>query len=225
MKTILIPGFGGSNRLYTQYNNAFSDFHVLETNIADTMSEYFSMLDSLIIEKSNIIGLSWGGIIALQYAQNKSEKINKLLIIGAGRKLHTPKELQLLMNLPGILYYLAIIGFVMLFPLFFVFDRNGYRQKYGGLGILSRLGWRKTKYQFNQYVKTTRFEGKISHPTLLLNLETDFLIQREEIEDLQSDYTKVKFIPPPDKDHIHFTHELDELIIREACEFFKEELL
>lgn len=176
------------------------------------------------VKEAYLIGLSWGAILALLTAEQCPEQIKGMVLVGAGRRIKTPRSLNFLMSLPFPGFVIGVFLFLLIFPMWAILDRKGYRQKYGGVGVLFRLGWKKTHKIYNRSLLRTAFEGKVQHPTLFFNLVTDFLVDAEEINDLATTSScphkcQVRFIDPPDPSHIHFTHELDPLLIEQVREF------
>lgn len=99
MKTILIHGLGQTSKSYNNVLNYLNNkdnyitfdlfnlkndinFNNIYNNFSNKMEKY---------NKINLCGLSLGGIIALKYAINNPQKINKLILIATPYK--TPKLL------------------------------------------------------------------------------------------------------------------------------------
>ncbi|MHA2252518.1 MAG: alpha/beta hydrolase [Candidatus Kariarchaeaceae archaeon] len=224
---VLIPGFGGSDRPYNLYRENFPNSEILNFKDAITLDDHLTIIEGILNEKSSkvvLIGVSWGSILALYAAELFPTKVDALILVGSGRKLKMPKSLEGIMKFPFYGFTLLVYMFIASYPFYRIFDRRGYKQKYGGLGILQRLGWKHTHKVFNKTLLNTRFAGKLHHDTLFLNLTSDFLVDVNEIQNLidsRDDEIDVqsKLFDLTDQHHIHFTHELDYLIIDKALKF------
>ncbi|MHA2100070.1 MAG: alpha/beta hydrolase, partial [Candidatus Kariarchaeaceae archaeon] len=175
-------------------------------------------------KKVVLFGISWGAILALYVSELYPENVEALVLGGAGRQLKMPKSLSRIMKFPFYGFAFLVSMFFASYPFYRIFDKRGYKQKYGGLGILKRLGWKHTHRVFNKTLLNTRFEGKLRHDTIFLNLTSDNLVDLNEIESLiesseGKNITLSKLYDSTHQHHIHFTHELDHLLIHEALIF------
>lgn len=226
-RIILIPGFGGSSRSYENYQHHFTQFEVVDFSTALTLEDHLQLIKKKMDEQNEkvvLIGVSWGGILALFAADRFGDQIDALVLGGAGRKLNMPKSLEGIMKFPFYGFAFLVGMFIASYPIYRIFDRRGYKQKYGGLGVLKRLGWKMTHKVFNETLLKTRFSGKLVHDTLFLNLTSDNLVDLQEIDSLiqsneGSNLVESKVFDLTNQHHIHFTHELDNLLISQAFKF------
>lgn len=221
MRVLLIPGFGASQRDFQNYKEVFDNFEVVDLQRCITLDDHLSRIDAQVVSKKgsvNIIGVSWGGILAMIYAERFPKSVDRLVITGTDRKLRLPQSLTMIMKFPFPIFCLMVFLYILVFPVVRIIDPKEYRQKYGGIGILRRNGWKNTHQAYRKSLLVTEFRGTLFCPTLLLNLSSDFLISKEIIDDLKSTGQKVivKYVAPLEESQIHMSHELDSLIIREA---------
>ena len=103
MKNILIHGLGQNDKSWNIVKEELEKFNIeVETpNLFDitktNLLNYDNMYQELVNylngfdEKVNLVGLSLGGILAIDYANNFKDKVNSLILIGTPYKI--PKAL------------------------------------------------------------------------------------------------------------------------------------
>ena len=101
MKCIMLHGLGQSSESWSDtikvFNDDLSDWLSGKVPCYDTLYRVLETYCEQFEEPLNICGLSLGGILAMQYAIEHSEKVNSLVLIGTQYEM--PKYLLKIQNL------------------------------------------------------------------------------------------------------------------------------
>src|SRR5688500_14403093 len=115
---ILIPGFAsGAWTWYRQTEDLSKDFRVVtfdprgigksgakgkndlqELSMKTFVEDIAGLLDSLKIEKANVLGISFGGFVAQEFALQFPERLDKLILActSAGGRHHVKPDIEIL---------------------------------------------------------------------------------------------------------------------------------
>lgn len=108
---MLIHGFGASTKYqwYEQVKTLSKDYRVIAPNlfhfgnsrpgtakfeIKHQMELVHNLVEHLGIERMNLFGVSYGGLVSMEYAQNFESKLNKLIVFDAPVKYMYEKDID-----------------------------------------------------------------------------------------------------------------------------------
>jgi len=223
---VLVPGLAGGFDLLGPLTQKLSrDFRVIsyqlrgEDNcfalrqpfgVADLVKDLAEFLDGMCLESPILVGLSFGGMIALEFAARSPFRLSHLVLQGAGARL----ERGLLPTVAGTVlnrYPLPSDSpFVnQFFNLFF----GSAQRKDDRFRFVTSQCW-----QTDQSVMAHRFRlvedfdveprlGRIRVPTLILAGERDVMVSPRSLEDLKAGIAHGRLQPLPGCGHLAFvTH-------------------
>lgn len=239
---ILVPGLaGGFDLLGPLARHLSSRFRVISYQLRgegdcfalsrpfglnDLVKDLSEFLDCMRLESPVIFGLSFGGMIALEYAARHPMRLSHLILQGTGAKLERgllPMVAGTVLNrfpLP------ADNPFVnQFFNLFF----GGPQRKDDRFEFVTRQCW-----QTDQSVMAHRFrivegfdmEARLSRirvPSLILAGERDVMVSAKSVEELKMGIPKARVQTLPRCGHLAFvTH--PELVAKRAAEFLEADM-
>ncbi len=131
---VLSSGLGGAAHYWTpQFPALEQDFRVIaydqtgtgrspatlspNYSIADMAAELGTLLDSLRIHKTHVIGHALGGLIGLQLAVDRPERVDRLVLVNAWAKTH-PHTLRCFAIRKSLLLNTGVEAYVQAQPLF-----------------------------------------------------------------------------------------------------------
>jgi pimeloyl-ACP methyl ester carboxylesterase len=237
---VLVPGLAGGIDLVSPLVNYLArDFRVItyqlrgeddsfalrrQFDLRDLVSDLAEFVDWLCLESPTILGVSFGGVLALEYATRFPHRLDHLVIQGAGARF----ERNLLQAVAGTVlnrYPLPCDNpFInQFFNLLF-----GGRQKRNALfHFVTRQCW-----QTDQSVMAHRMRlvesfdvgsrlHRIRVPSLILAGEKDVLVSPRSLEALCDGIDDSQYLPLPNCGHLAFvTH--PELVAQKVREFLVE---
>ncbi|MSQ94938.1 MAG: alpha/beta hydrolase [Gemmataceae bacterium] len=236
---VLIPGLAGglellgplarslalTNHVFTYQlrgeNDCFSLRHPF--GLDDLVEDLAELLDSLCLEKPTIMGLSFGGIIALKFAIRYPYRLGRLIVQGAGARYERGLIQQIASTVLSRFPLPADSPFVnQFFNLLF-----GGRQKQDGLfDFVTRQIW-----QTDQSVMAHRFrlveeldiEDHLRHikaSTLVLSGERDVLVSQTSLTPLVHQIPDVRSVRLPNCGHLAFVTK-PEAIVKSVEQFLE----
>jgi pimeloyl-ACP methyl ester carboxylesterase len=220
---VLIPGLAGGfgllgplvsplsadRRVISYQLRAESDCFVLRHpfDLDDLVEDLAELLDALKLERPVIMGLSFGGIIALKYAIKYPQRLDKLIVQGVGARYERGLIQQIATTVLSRFPLPADSPFVnQFFNLLF-----GGRQKRDSLfEFVTQQIW-----QTDQSVMAHRFRlveelnlenqlGRIQTPTLVLTGARDVLVSQESLQTLCDEIPHVCSVRLPECGHLAF---------------------
>lgn len=234
---VMIPGLAGGygllgplvsplsfdHRVVSYQLRAESDCFVLRHpfDLNDLVEDLAELLDALNLERPIIMGLSFGGIIALKYAIKYPHRLDKLIVQGVGARYE-----------PGLLQQIATTV-LSRFPLpadspfvnqFFNLLFGGKQKRDSLFDFVTQQIW-----QTDQSVMAHRFRlveeldlenqlGRIQAPTLVLTGARDVLVSQRSLQPLCDEIPNVRSVRLPDCGHLAFVTR-PELIAKCVAEF------
>lgn len=236
---VLIPGLAGGFELLgplarslAQTNHVFSyqlrgesDCFVLRHpfDLDDLVEDLAELLDSLCLEKPTLMGLSFGGIIALKFAIRYPYRVGRLIVQGVGARYERGLIQQIASTVLSRFPLPADSPFVnQFFNLLF-----GGRQKQDSLfEFVTRQIW-----QTDQSVMAHRFrlveeldiEDQLRHiraSTLVLSGERDVLVSQQSLAPLCQHIPDVRHVRLPNCGHLAFVTKPD-AIVRSVEQFLE----
>ena len=232
---VLIPGLAGGCQLlgplarslavdhhvYSYQLRAENDCFVLRHpfDLDDLVEDLAEMLDHLKLESPTIMGLSFGGIIALKFAMRYPYRLNRLIIQGASARYEQGLIQQIASTVLARFPLPADSPFVnQFFNLLF-----GGKQKRDSLfDFVTQQIWRT-----DQSVMAHRFrlvEGldiedqldRIKAPTLVLSGDRDVFISPRSLQPLRERIPDVQFERLPSCGHLAFVTKPDAIVSKVA---------
>ena len=234
---ILIPGLAGgfgllgplarslalTNHVYSYQLRGENDCFVLRHpfDLDDLVEDLAELIDSLKLEKPTIMGLSFGGIIALKFAIRYPYRLDRLIVQGVGARYERGLIQQIASTVLSRFPLPSDSPFVnQFFNLLF-----GGKQKRDSLfEFVTRQIW-----QTDQSVMAHRFhlvEGlnledqlsAIKTPTLVLAGDRDMLVSPTSLQTLCDGISDVRFQRLPACGHLAFVSK-PELLVDQVHEF------
>jgi 3-oxoadipate enol-lactonase len=99
---VFLHGIGSCAEAWQPQVEAFgSSREVLTPAVAPALDSAFADLVALGLERADICGLSWGSLVALQYATQRPESISRLVLVAGFAAL--PLHLRVFQELMGVL--------------------------------------------------------------------------------------------------------------------------
>jgi pimeloyl-ACP methyl ester carboxylesterase len=237
---VLVPGLAGGLDLLGPLVRALADeYQVISYQLrgeddcfalrrrfglADLVDDLGELLDWLGLERPPVLGVSFGGVLALELAARRPQRLQSLVVQGVGPRFE-PGLLQQVAGLVLSRYPLPCDSpFVnQFFNLFF-----GARQRPGPFfDFVTRQCW-----QTDQSVMAHRFhlverldwEGRLEQvrvPTLVLAGSRDLLVSAQGLAEMGRRIARGKAVRLPGCGHLAFaTH--PELVAREAKHFLRQ---
>lgn len=238
---ILIPGLAGGAELVGPFARSLGDSHHVFSyqlrgendcfilrhpfDLDDLVDDLAQLLDSLKLEKPSIMGVSFGGIIALKFAMRYPYRLNRLIVQGVGARYERGLIHQIASTVLARFPLPADSPFVnQFFNLLF-----GGRQKQDSLfEFVTRQVWQTDQsvmaHRF-RLVEDLDFEDSlplIKAPTLVLAGDRDVLVSPRSLATLCDRIPNVHFAQLPNCGHLAFVMKPD-LMVEEVTEFLKEE--
>ncbi len=236
---VLIPGLaGGFELLGPLARSLATDRHVFSYQLRgendcfvlrhpfdldDLVEDLAELLDSLRLEKPTIMGLSFGGIIALKFAIRYPYRLDRLIVQGVGARYERGLIQQIASTVLARFPLPADSPFVnQFFNLLF-----GSKQKQDSLfEFVTRQIW-----QTDQSVMAHRFrlveeldiEKQLRHikaPTLVLSGERDVLVSPRSLAPLCNDIPDVTVARLPNCGHLAFVTK-PEALVHQVEKFMK----
>jgi 3-oxoadipate enol-lactonase len=227
---VLVPGLAGGFELLGPLARLLArDFQVISYQLRgeddcfslrrrfdrqDLVEDLHEFLDWWGLERPPVLGVSFGGVLALELAARWPHRLRSLIVQGVGARF----ESGLLQKVAGLVlsrYPLpADSPFVnQFFNLLF-----GSRQKPGPLfEFVTRQCW-----QTDQSVMAHRFHlvesfsmdeqiGKVHAPTLILAGDRDLLVSRQSLQDLAQGIPRTQLVALPGCGHLAFVTRPDKV--------------
>jgi pimeloyl-ACP methyl ester carboxylesterase len=236
---VLIPGLaGGSDLLGPLARTLAADHHVFRYqlrgendcfvlrhpfNLDDLVEDLAELLDTLRLERPTIMGLSFGGLIALKFAIRYPYRLDRLIVQGVGARYERGLIQQIASTVLSRFPLPEDSPFVnQFFNLLF-----GGRQKHDSLfDFVTRQIW-----QTDQSVMAHRFRlveefdiekqlRFIKAPTLVLSGDRDVLVSPKSLMPLVDDISDVHFARLPNCGHLAFVTK-PELIVKKVEQFLQ----
>lgn len=236
---VLIPGLAGgfgllgplvkslavSHRVFTYQLRGESDCFVLRHpfDLDDLVEDLAELIDTLKLERPTIMGLSFGGIIALKYAIRFPYRLDRLIVQGAGACYERGLIQQIAATVLSRFPLPADSPFVnQFFNLLF-----GGKQKHDSLfEFVTRQIW-----QTDQSVMAHRFRlvedldladqlNRIKAPTLVLSGERDVLVSPRSLAPLCERIPNTTHARLPNCGHLAFVTKPD-MVVRQVEQFLK----
>jgi pimeloyl-ACP methyl ester carboxylesterase len=234
---ILIPGLAGglellgplarsladTNHVFRYQLRGENDCFVLRHpfDLDDLVEDLAELIDTLKLEKPTIMGLSFGGIIALKFAIRYPYRVGRLIVQGVGARYEGGLMQQIASTVLARFPLPSDSPFVnQFFNLLF-----GGKQKRDSLfEFVTRQIW-----QTDQSVMAHRFHlvegldldaqlGAIKAPTLVMSGERDVLVSPGSLATLCDGIADVRFKRLPACGHLAFVTK-PELIVNQVHEF------
>ncbi len=228
---VLIPGLAGglellgplarslatTNQVFSYQLRGENDCFVLRHpfDLDDLVEDLAELLDSLCLEKPTIMGLSFGGIIALKFAIRYPYRLGRLIVQGTGARYERGLIQQIASTVLSRFPLPADSPFVnQFFNLLF-----GGRQKHDGLfDFVTRQIW-----QTDQSVMAHRFRlveefdiedqlRNIKASTLVLSGERDVLVSQNSLVPLLHQIPDVRSVRLPNCGHLAFVTKPDGIV-------------
>jgi len=190
-------------------------------DLDDLVEDLAELIDTLKLEKPTIMGLSFGGIIALKYAMRFPYRLDRLILQGVGARYERGLMQQIASTVLARFPLPSDSPFVnQFFNLLF-----GGKQKRDSLfDFVTRQIW-----QTDQSVMAHRFHlvegmdvedqlGAVKAPTLVLAGDRDVLVSPTSLKTLCDGITDVTFKRLPSCGHLAFVTK-PELIVNQVREF------
>jgi pimeloyl-ACP methyl ester carboxylesterase len=236
---ILIPGLAGGLELLGPLAKSLSETHhvfryqlrgendcfVLRHpfQLDDLVDDLAELIDELRLENPTIMGVSFGGIIALMFAIRHPYRLNRLIVQGVGARFERTLIQQIASTVLSRFPLPADSPFVnQFFNLLF-----GSRQKRDSLfEFVTRQIW-----QTDQGMMAHRFRlvedfdvvkqlHSIVAPTLVLSGDRDILVSPQTLTPLCDDIPNVTLARLPDSGHLAFVTQPD-LVMKKVVQFLK----
>jgi len=236
---VLIPGLAGgfellgplaaplatNHRVLSYQLRGENDCFVLRHpfDLDDLVEDFAELLDKLNLERPTVMGVSFGGLIALKFAIRYPHRLSRLVIQGVGAQYERGLIQQIASTVLARFPLPADSPFVnQFFNLLF-----GGRQKRDSLfEFVTRQIW-----QTDQSVMAHRFRlveelnlenqlQRIKAPTLILNGERDVLVSPRSLQMLRDEIPDAQFAALPGCGHLAFVMR-PELIAKKVEEFLK----
>jgi pimeloyl-ACP methyl ester carboxylesterase len=236
---VLIPGLAGGFELLSPLARSLAvDHHVFAYQLRgendcfvlrhpfdldDLVEDLAELLDSLKLENPTIMGLSFGGIIALKFAIRFPYRLDRLIVQGVGARYERGLIQQIASTVLSRFPLPADSPFVnQFFNLLF-----GGRQKKDSLfEFVTRQIW-----QTDQSVMAHRFRlvedldiekklGRIKAPTLVLSGDRDVLVSAQSLKPLCDGIPNVTLARLPNCGHLAFVTK-PEMIVNQVEQFLK----
>jgi pimeloyl-ACP methyl ester carboxylesterase len=236
---VLIPGLAGGfdllgpmarslaagHHVYTYQLRGENDCFVLRHpfDLDDLVEDLAELIDSLKLEKPTIMGLSFGGIIALKFAIRYPYRLDRLIVQGVGARYEHGLIQQIASTVLSRFPLPADSPFVnQFFNLLF-----GGKQKHDSLfDFVTRQCW-----QTDQSVMAHRFrlveeldiEDQLRHikaPTLVLSGDRDVLVSAGSLAPLGNNIPDVRVVRLPSCGHLAFVTKPD-LIVKQVEQFLE----
>lgn len=221
--TVMIPGLAGgvgllgplaravagSSRAYSYQLRGESDCFTLRYpfDLDDLVDDLAELLDTLRLESPTIMGLSFGGIIALKFAIRYPYRLGRLVVQGVGARFEPGLIHQIARTVLSRFPLPADNPFVnQFFNLLF-----GCRQKQDSLfEFVTRQVW-----QTDQSVMAHRFRlieqfeiedqlHRIKAPTLIMSGDRDVLVSQSSLRPLVEGIANAQFVRLPNCGHLAF---------------------
>jgi pimeloyl-ACP methyl ester carboxylesterase len=227
---VLVPGLAGGMDLLGPLARALAahhqvisyqlrgedDFFALRQRftLADLASDLHELLDWLGLERPAVLGVSFGGVVALELATRRPGRVRSLLLQGVGPRF----ERGLLQHVAGLVlsgYPLpADNAFVnQFFNLFF-----GAKQKPGPLfDFVTRQCWQTDqgvmahRFRMVEQVDFTGRLRKVSAPTLLLAGDRDLLVSAAGLDEMARELADARAVRLGGCGHLAFVTHPDRL--------------
>ena len=236
---VLIPGLAGGfellgplarplasdHHVYSYQLRGENDCFILRRpfDLDDLVEDFANLIDSLKLERPVVMGVSFGGIIALKYAIRYPNRVGRLVVQGVGARYERGLIQQIASTVLSRFPLPADSPFVnQFFNLLF-----GGRQKRDSLfEFVTQQIW-----QTDQSVMAHRFrlvEGldlenqlhRIKAPTLVLSGDRDVLVSPGSLQPLCDEIPDVQFASLPNCGHLAFVTRPD-LVVEHVSAFLK----
>lgn len=238
---ILVPGLAGgadllgplarqlshSHRVISYQLRGEDDCFALSRpfDLNDLVKDLGEFLDCMCLESPVIFGLSFGGVIALEFAARHPYRLSHLILQGTGVRLERgllPMVAATVLNRYPLPSDNPFVN--QFFNLFF----GGPQRKDDRFDFVTRQCW-----QTDQSVMAHRFrlvEGfdmeersrRIRVPSLILAGERDVMVSARSVEELKEGIPQARIESLPRCGHLAFvTH--PELVAQRVCQFLEEE--
>jgi pimeloyl-ACP methyl ester carboxylesterase len=222
----LARALGSTHHVYRYQLRGENDCFVLRHpfDLDDLVEDLAELLDSLRLENPTLMGLSFGGIIALKFAIRYPYRVNRLIVQGAGARYERGLIQQIASTVLARFPLPADSPFVnQFFNLLF-----GGRQKRDSLfEFVTRQIW-----QTDQSVMAHRFRlvedldlesrlPAIKAPTLVLAGERDVLVSPGSIASLCEHIPNVRHTQLPSCGHLAFVTKPD-LVVKSVARFLQD---
>ena len=236
---VLIPGLaGGFELLGPLARSLAADHHVFSYQLRgendcfvlrhpfdldDLVEDLAELLDSLKLEKPTIMGLSFGGIIALKFAIRYPYRLDRLIVQGVGARYERGLIQQIASTVLSRFPLPADSPFVNQF-LNLLF---GGKPKQDALfDFVTRQIWQTDQsvmaHRF-RLVKELDIERQLRHikaPTLVLSGDRDVLVSPKSLTSLCDDIPNVSFARLPNCGHLAFVTK-PEAMVKNVQQFLK----
>jgi len=234
---VMIPGLAGGfellspmagalacrNRIHAYQLRGENDCFILRHpfDLDDLVEDFAELLDALKLERPIVMGLSFGGIIALKFAIRYPQRLDRLIVQGVGARYEGGLMQQIAGTVLSRFPLPADNPFVnQFFNLLF-----GCKQKRDSLfEFVTQQIW-----QTDQSVMAHRFRlveelnlenqlGRIKAPTLVLTGDRDVLVSQRSLQPLCDEIPNVQMVRLPNCGHLAFVTRPD-LIAKKVEEF------
>jgi pimeloyl-ACP methyl ester carboxylesterase len=234
---VLIPGLAGGFELLGPLARSLATGHRITTyqlrgendcfilrhpfDLDDLIEDLAELLDTLRLETPTLMGLSFGGIIALKFAIRYPHRLNRLIVQGVGARYER-----------GLIHQIA--GTVLSrFPLpadstfvnqFFNLLFGGKQKRDALFEFVTRQIWQTDqsmmahRFRLVEGLDIERQLGHIRVPTLVLSGERDVLVSPSSLTALCEGIRDVQFARLPDCGHLAFVTK-PELMARKVAQF------
>jgi pimeloyl-ACP methyl ester carboxylesterase len=212
-----LPGFGDSSKPRTQYTGDF---------FTDNID---ALLEQLNVQKVNLAGNSFGGIIAMLYVLGRPDRVNKLVLVDSGGLHHFSEEEKITAltrfseaNLKLLTSQIQETIFGALFLNGSSPVRTRYIEKQNAK--LSRNDFADYTYSIHHCIKLALDSDlrdrlcEIKRPTLLLQGGKDLVVQVEWVREARTKFPNAELKILPDCGHIPQL-ECGEQVIKEMERF------
>lgn len=187
----------------------------------DLVADLSEFLDLHRLEKPSLLGVSFGGVLALEFAARFPHRLNALAVQGAGSKF----ERSLLQRIAGIVLSRYPLPTDNAFVNQFFNLLFGRRQKQGPLfEFVTRQCWQTDQsVMAHRFRLVERFDIKdrlerIRVPTLILAADRDLLVSKRSLRALSAGIPGARTVPLPGCGHLAFVAQ-PRRIADEVCGF------
>ena len=237
---VLVPGLAGGMDLVNPLANCLAkDFRVITYQLRgeddcfalrqpfqlrDLVNDLAEFIDWLCLESPTILGVSFGGILALEYATRRGHRLEKLIVQGAGGRF----ERNLLQAVAGtVLNRFPLPADSPFINQFFNLLFGGRQKRNALFHFVTRQCWQTDQSVMAHRIRLVEsFDvgprlHRIRVPSLLLAGEKDVLVSPASLSSLSDGIEDNHFLSLPHCGHLAFvTH--PQLIAEKVREFLIE---